>query len=810
MKNKMLVIVLLFAGAGLFLAFQPKSNEDNPKAKNERILRNVGLLLEQGHYSPRKIDDDFSKDVLKVFLKNLDGDKSLFLQSDIDNFKKYESVIDDEIHGTKSLESFYAITDVYAKRLKQASESLNDQLATPFDFTKDESINIDGDKIDYTKSEAELKDFWRKRLKYIALTKYVDMQTSAEKNKNKPATITSTKPLLPEIAVNTTNDKTTLSWTNNYKTQISYIIIQEAADESKTFRSIATIPNPNEAENTYKVPAGFKGSKSVYRALVVFQNGKYSFTQTAGASSGVTYKPQDPISMEKDAREQTKKQIGRYFTTLKNHNTNDELFSEFVNAITNTMDPHTDYFAPVDQRSFSETLSGAFFGIGAQLKEDENKIKISSLVTGGPAWKSGEIQPDDEIIKIGEGKKEPVDVTGYSVQDAVKLIRGAEKGTEVRITLRKVDGSIKVVSLLRDEIKLDDTFAKSAIINGENKIGYIYLPVFYMDFDNPNGARCSQDVAKEIEKLKAEKVDGIIMDLRGNGGGSLPEVVKMAGLFIEDGPICQVKGRDEKPYVWKDRDKTIQYSGPLTVMVDENSASASEIFAAAIQDYKRGIIIGSSSTYGKGTVQRSIPLNPEGYGQNPKDAEDLGTVKMTMQKFYRINGGATQLRGVTPDVVIPDRYELLKYREKDNPSALGWDEIAKSDYTSVENTYSADAVVMAAKSIVSSNPNFKKLQDDIALIDQYNDKEYSLNIDKFKAEQDRLKALYKGVDSLTRLSKDLNVKNTEADKAKIIGDKEKTEKNKLFIDRIKNDVYIDETLKVMQTMISQTNLAKKN
>ncbi|UEG49060.1 carboxy terminal-processing peptidase [Ferruginibacter lapsinanis] len=799
MKNKFLVILFVLAGAGLFLAFQPHSiNTDNPKAKNERILRNVGLLLEQGHYSPKEIDDNFSKEVLKVFLKTLDDDKSIFLQSDIDGFKNYETVIDDEIHATKKIESFYAISDVYTKRLKEVSELLDGLLAKPFDFNVDESVVLDGDKLEYPKTEAERKEVWRKRLKYIALTKYVDMLDAKEKNKGK-ATVNA-KPLLPEIAVNDINDKTTISWTNNYKTIISYIIIQQSPDSNKNFRSIASIKNPNEAENAYVVPVAYRGTGSLYRAIVVFQQGKYFVTNSFKAET-----QDDETTMERKAREQTKKQIGRYFTTLKNHNTNDELFSEFVNAITNTMDPHTDYFAPIDQRFFAESMSGTFFGIGAQLKEEESKIKISSLVTGGPAWKSGDLQPGDEIIKIGEGKKEPVDVTGYSVSDAVKLIRGEKKGTEVRLTLRKVDGSIKVISLLRDEIKTDDTFAKSAIINGEKKIGYIYLPVFYMDFDNPAGARCSQDVAKEIEKLKAENVEGIIMDLRGNGGGSLPEVVKMAGLFIEEGPICQVKGRDEKPYVWRDRDKAVQYSGPLTVLVDENSASASEIFAAAIQDYKRGIIVGSSSTYGKGTVQRSIPLNPE--GGDDKKVEDLGTVKMTMQKFYRINGGATQLRGVTPDVIIPDRYEFSKSREKDNPSALGWDEIAKSDYVPLSNTYSEEVVVQNATTNVTTNTNFKQLEQNLELIEKYNDKQYSLNLNKFREEQNRLKALYKSLDSLTKLPKELDVKNTQADLSKVTADKEKIEKNKFFIDRIKSDMYIEEALKVMNTMISQTNLA---
>lgn len=219
---------------------------------------------------------------------------------------------------------------------------------------------------------------------------------------------------------------------------------------------------------------------------------------------------------------------------------------------------------------------------------------------------------------------------------------------------------------MRDDIKLEDTFARSAIINGPHKIGYIYLPEFYADFDKPNGARSAKDVAKEVEKLKNEKVEGIVLDLRGNGGGSLYDVVEIAGLFIDEGPVVQVKGRGDKSQVLKDKNKGVLYDGPLAVLVDETSASASEIFAAAIQDYKRGIIVGSTSTYGKGTVQRNIPLNPENeiqlFGSSAK--EDLGTVKLTLQKFYRINGDATQLRGVIPDVILPDRYDFLKSGKK--------------------------------------------------------------------------------------------------------------------------------------------------
>ena len=456
-------------------------------------------------------------------------------------------------------------------------------------------------------------------------------------------------------------------------------------------------------------------------------------------------------------------------------------------------------------------MSGSFFGIGAQLKEDNGAIKVASLVTGGPAWKSGELQVDDEIIKIAEGKSEPVDVTGYAVSDAVKLIRGSEKGSEVRLTVKKADGTIKVISLLRDQIKLDDTFAKSAIINGPHKIGYIYLPEFYMDFENPNGAHCSDDVAKEVKKLEAENVEGIIIDLRENGGGSLPEVVKMAGLFIPNGPICQVKGRDDKPSEYRGYNKDVLYSGPLTVMVDEQSASASEIFAAAIQDYKRGLIVGSSSTYGKGTVQRTLPLNPESEGDLfTKDAEDLGTVKVTLQKFYRVDGGATQLKGVIPDVIIPDRLEYEKIREKDNPSALSWDEIPKADYTPWVTSYSSNAVASTANQDISNSSVFKSIEKDIEWINKENDKEYPLGITKYREEQKELKDTYHNLDSLLKPAKELDVKNIAADVPVYTADKEKTEKNTKFINHLKDDIYVDETVKVMDSMISQGNTAKTN
>ena len=713
MSKKFIPVILVLTAASVFLAFQTQGSvdRDNPKSRYTRIIRNVGVLLEQGHYSPKTIDDNFSKLVLKKFIEDMDAEKNIFLQSDIDGFKKFESRIDDEIHGAE-LVSFFNISEVYISRLKEASALYSDILAKPFDFTKDEDVMLDRDKLSNPKTEAERKEIWRKRLKFLTLDRYNMALETREKNRDS---------------------------------------------------------------------ANFK-----YKA---------------------------DSTLEREAREAVKKQIERFFATKITRENNDENFSTFVNAITGTMDPHTDYFAPVDKRSFDESMKGSFYGIGAQLKEDDGKIKIANLISGGPAWKGGELKPEDEIIKVGQGNDEPIDVTGYSVTDAVKIIRGPSKGSIVKLTIRRMDGTIKVLSIARDEIKLDDTFAKSAVINGDHKVGYIWLPEFYVDFADPNGAKCSEDVAKEIEKLKAENVEGIIMDLRGNGGGSLPEVVKMVGLFIEDGPVCVVKGRGEdKPYQWKDKDKSVLYSGPLTVMVDEFSASASEIFAAAIQDYKRGIVIGSSSTYGKGTVQRNIPLNPE--TENPlfsnKNVEDLGSVKLTLQKFYRINGGATQLKGVTPDVVIPDRYENLKFREKDNTAALPWDEIAKAEYKPWTSTVSNDVAVKYSTAEISKNPTFNKIKESIDWLEKYSDKAYSLNLNKYREEQKQFKAKVKELDDLYKLNKELSVKNIQVDMTAINAAKEKIDKNTAWLKRISGDIYIDETVKVMNNMITQSATAKVN
>lgn len=707
MNKRNLPIVLLVLAAGIFVAFRTLGFGSEPTpTKYEKILRNVGIMLGEIHYSPKKLDDKFSKEIFKKFLGELDSEKGFLLQADADALKKYETRIDDEINGAK-VEFFPAAMELYKKRLTEAEQIYKEILSKPFDFSKDEVANLDFSKMDFPKNDAERKENWRKRLKYMVLERYSDLLDGQEKSKGK------------EGYVAKTNEQ-----------------------------------------------------------------------------------------LEKEARERAIKLMDRYFDRLKLKMTDDDRFNIFVNTITETMDPHTTFFPPVEKRYFDEQMSGRFFGIGASLRDEDGQIKIGSLLTGSPAWKSGEIQVGDAIMKVGQGTQEPADLTGYLVEDAVKLIRG-KKGTEVKLTLKKTDGTVKVVTLVRDEIVQDETFARSAIVKqGGTKIGYIFLPEFYADFENPKGNRSYIDVAKEVVKLKEEKVDGIVIDLRNNGGGSLYDVVQMVGLFIEEGPIVQVKDRDGKPQILRDKDKSVLYDGPLAVMVNELSASASEIFAAAIQDYKRGVVIGSTSTYGKGTVQRNIGLDKM-FGMLESNNE-LGTIKLTLQKFYRINGGSTQLKGVTSDIVVPDVFEYSKIREKDNPDALPWDEIKKADYTPWKDYGEVDEARRMSEQRIRNSSAFNMIKTNAQWLANQNDRVYALQLEKYRQEQKQIRQAVKQIDSLNKLSQELVIETPSQDANKFQDDAGKAERYKAWMKNLKTDIYLDEAVKVMGDMITRINLVKKN
>lgn len=687
----------------IFIAATPLN--DDPPSKNETILRYVGAMLEQGHYSPKKIDDNFSKEIFGEFLKRLDPSKRILLEKDVAKLRKFETTIDDEIHGSP-LAFFAAADEIYKNRIVEAEEMYKQYIEKPFEFTKDDVLELDADKVDFASNDSERKERWRKYLKWQTLDRYIDAQETQEKNKDKK----------------------------------DFVVKSDQ-------------------------------------------------------------------EMEKEARAKVKKAMDKYFDRLRNKFDENQRFAMLVNTITNEMDPHTDFFPPVEKRSFDERLSGRFFGIGALLQQEDDKIKIKSVTTGGPAWKSGEIQANDFIVKVAQATGEAEDITGYTTDDAVKLIRGAE-GSEVKITVQKPDGTLKTVSLIRAELKLDETFARSVIINsGKHKIGLIDLPAFYADFQRPQAARCSQDVAKEVSRLKAEGVEGIILDIRDNGGGSLQEVVNMVGLFIKTGPVVQIRDRAGRPSQMGDNDPTVLYDGPLVVMVNERSASASEIFASAIQDYKRGVVVGSSSTFGKGTVQRAFPVGGNGNGSG---AGDLGAVHLTLQKYYRVDGGATQLKGVESDIVLPGLYEAYKVREKDSPNALVWDEMPKAVYQTW--TYAPDLAVLQQKNQerLSTNDVFKEIKDKTNVLADNRKTARSLEIQKYKAQQKEVREISTKVRNLTQLKDDLSVANLSSDLEVINSDSLKKDRNDFWVKYLKKDVYLGETLNVMNDVIQQKGMALKN
>ena len=407
--------------------------------------------------------------------------------------------------------------------------------------------------------------------------------------------------------------------------------------------------------------------------------------------------------------------------------------SFYLNCIANSFDPHTEYFAPADRKNFDITMSGQLEGIGAQLQDKNGNITIARVVPGSPTWKNGEIKEGDVIIKVAQATGDPVDVQGMAIDDAIQLIRG-KKGTIVRLTIKKPDNATKVAVLVRDVIHLDDTYAHDAVMdeNGK-KIGYIRLPEFYTNYDGTGSRTCYQDVKQLVKELNAAGVDGIVMDLRDNGVGSLQDVVKMVGLFISDGPIVQVKGH-EGAQTMSDNDTTVQYRGPLVVLVNGGSASASEIFAAAIQDYKRGIIMGSL-TYGKGTVQQMFNLDDY---INPqfKDLAPLGSVKITISKFYRINGGTTQKDGVTPDIPMPDAYQYLYPKEKDEDCPIVSDKIQRVPYTYWTSPPEVSKLQNDFEQRTDNDSIFQLIHDQALVYKKRHDKTmYSLNIDEFRKSE---------------------------------------------------------------------------
>jgi len=500
---------------------------------------------------------------------------------------------------------------------------------------------------------------------------------------------------------------------------------------------------------------------------------------------------------ERESRESTQETLNEFFDFVSDLERKD-WFVQYINTIVDEFDPHTFYFAPEEKERFDVSMSGKFEGIGARLQKKPEGAKIVEIISGGPVWRDGSLDVGDEIIKVGQNGEAPINIVGMRLDDAIKLIKGAQ-GTIVDLTVKKVDGSLEVVSLTRDVVELEESYAKSAyILKGDEKFGIINLPKFYVDFEDYSERNAATDVAKEVERLKEEGAEGLILDLRDNGGGSLKTVVEMAGLFIKDGPVVQVRSSNEKKDVYDDKDERIQWDGPLVILVNELSASASEILAAAMQDYKRAIVIGSKQTFGKGTVQNVIPLDNI---VRSSEHGDLGAIKLTTQKFYRINGGSTQLEGVKSDVIVPDKYSYIDLGERDQSNPLKWDKISPAEYKLWDGYIDYDKTIANSMARMSKNPQIDLIEQNAKWLKAEQDEtEISLNYTTYKEEREKDKVQSNFFKKLSDYDSKLTFESLQYEQELFTKDSVLREKRDRWHQNLAKDVYVEEAVNVLEDL----------
>jgi carboxyl-terminal processing protease len=710
MKRNYSVLVLLVLFAFGSCSFTSKV--DNDPNKDKLLIQIITMALEQLHFEPKELNDDFSKEIYSDYLQAVDPFKRYFVQADIKEFKVFETQIDDQLKAY-DISFFNLVNEKMLMRQQEAKKYYKDILEKPFDFSKEESYNADFENLDFTKNKKALKERWRKQLKYTVLSNYDDL------------------------------------------------LDQKEAENKPDFK----------AEN----------------------------------ATGV--KTMSSKELEAKGRKETLSSLDSYYTDYLEDMEREDWFSVYVNVIVEEFDPHTSYLAPKDKEKFDQQMSGKLEGIGARLQKKLDNIKIVELISGGPAWRGEELEVEDVILKVRQEKeKQPVSIVGMRIDDAIKLIKGP-KGSKVILTVRKVDGTIEDIAITRDIVELEETYAKSSIVEKENKkFGIINLPRFYVDFNDYDERNAASDIRQEIERLKEQNIEGLVLDLRNNGGGSLKTVVDMAGLFIKDGPIVQVRSAGEAQEVLEDTDKSIVWDGPLVIMVNELSASASEILAAAMQDYKRAIIIGSQQTYGKGTVQNVLDLNRM-VRNNSHD--DLGALKLTRQKFYRINGGSTQLKGVTSDVVVPDRYSFIDIGERDQENPLAWDKIEPAKYQEWNRYFDYDKTIASSKQRMLTNQQLRLIEANAKWVKSKMDKkEYSLNYKAYRAELDQNEKEAKQFDSISKYKTDLVFNSLPYEKVLFEKDTVLKEKRDRWHKYLNQDVYVEEAIHVLQDLKTTYEIKK--
>jgi carboxyl-terminal processing protease len=518
-----------------------------------------------------------------------------------------------------------------------------------------------------------------------------------------------------------------------------------------------------------------------------------------------TYVPLSDREIEKDARQKIKENM-KFFFEGYNDLERKDWFSVYINSIVIQFDPHTFYLAPSDKDRFDASMSGKFEGIGARLQKRNQEVKIVEIISGGPVWRDELIEVGDIILKVGQPNEEPVDISGMRLDDSILLIKGP-KGTQVILTIKRVDGTIEDVVVTRDVVELEETYARSSLIKDDTgTFGLIELPKFYINFEDYNARNAATDVKKELEQLKKNNVKGIILDLRNNGGGSLKTVVDMTGYFIDQGPVVQVKSTGGRKEVLKDTDPSIVWDGPLVVLVNEFSASASEIIAAALQDYKRAIVLGSKQTFGKGTVQNVFDLNRMITGGT---YGNLGALKVTTDKFYRINGRSTQLEGVKSDIVFPDQYAYVDMGEKDQDNPLAWDRITPANYVPYGKMDNYEYSLQRSNQRLKEN-SFTKLIDEQALWvkERQEDNTYALDYESYKSEREKNKSYSERFKKLGKFESSYDFQWLPEAGTQEEVNEDLIEKRSRWQKSLKKDIYISEAVEILKDLSTQIKLEK--
>lgn len=544
--------------------------------------------------------------------------------------------------------------------------------------------------------------------------------------------------------------------------------------------------------------------KSLKYASLLRMNSKLKAEESKkkdAEEKGEDYTPMSYEEIEADIREKVLANYKDVFDYMKKQDEEDH-YALYINSMISIYGPHTEYFPPERKEQFDTEISGHFEGIGARLQQTGGEVKVVNIITGSASWKQGDLEANDFILKVAQGEEDPVDISGMSLKNSIKLIKGP-KGTEVRLTVRKPDGRIVVIPIIRDVVVIEESYAKSAVIEDENtgrKIGLIDLPSFYVDFQDRNGRSCGKDIRQEILKLKGQDVDGIVLDLRNNGGGSLGDAVEIVGHFVGRSPVVQVKSKASGSRTLKPEVNNIEYDGPLVVMINRMSASASEIVSAALQDHGRAVVLGSNS-FGKGTVQRFIDLDRM---SRSDEFKPLGSLKLTIQKFYRINGGATQVRGVSPDIKLPDTYAYLEVGEEDLPYVLPWDEIEPSKYSMWPQQLPLADLKAKSENRVADNEVFKIVEKNaLRLKKQEEKKYYTLNLEEFKVEQKRLDEESKKLREASKSHEEFNITVMKDHYPTTKPDSVITKSADKWAEAIKKDEYLKEATLIISDMMVQ-------